>query len=719
MSLQTIKKELFYGQKYDLHVHEYKHIVKSLELISDLNSTKPVWQSHNQKAERLSQCLKTVSQIIPFYMSAMYLIDEDGLDISLNQCLPRDAEDQLSNYLEQFIDDGTLGWVINQPKAIELPESHKNETHIFHIIATKNRVFGIFFGVLAGIQRVNPAFLDLISLAFGQCASHMESDDLACQIERTEQAYKVQLGQCRDELNLAKEKLQFDNDADTFWGDRSRRDIGSHLGEMNRALDLLQETELSDQQKSLLKEVIQSEHKLDNLLNLALPLSNKEQAETNPTAHQVFNISDHIDGVLQQMASQAFDKGLDIQSIVSPDIPRWLTGDVQCLQQLLRHLITNAIEYTPTGSVVVRVDRVDVPANVCMLKCAIEDTGVGMISKVKQRIQSHLSSSNSVMSDAPSNIGFGLATCKKLIHNMHGQMGMHSQFGQGSVFYFIVPFSIANKPAEMQKIPVHLTLITENKQLMEAVSAKVDGMIAGYSVSDTIKTFTQADRSAGLSVCLIDEPMLDDMSLSLLKRGYFGRQSALILLTNDALQGEAKDLTPYDGFDFMLSKPLHGQALFNRLKAVVNTHHDEAAMASLSPSILDIDPQATCKALVIETHLLSQEISSSLLKKMGCQVDIVDDGDAAFSALANVQYDVIFIDCHLAITRACKTSLQIRALEQSEGRPIARIIGMAKEVTQDLNTRCLEAGMDDLLVKPIKPGTLRKVMLKLLAAPIS
>ncbi len=714
MSLQTIKKELFYGQKHDLQVHEYKHIVKSLELITDLNSNKFVWHSHHQKAERLSQCIKTVSQIIPFYMSAMYLIDEDGLDISLSQCLPREAKDQFSEYLEQFIDDGTLGWVINQPKAIELPEKHKNETHIFHIIATKNRVLGIFFGVLAGSQRVNPVFLDLVSLVFGQCASHMESDDLACQIERTEQAYKAQRGQCCDELNLAKEKQPFDNDADTLLGDRCRRDMDRYLREMNRALVLLQETKLSDQQRSLLNEVTQSEHKMDNLLNLSLPLSNNEQAETNSAAHQIFNVADHIDDVLQQMANQAFDKGLDIQSVISPDIPRWLTGDAQYLQQLLKHLITNAIEYTPTGSVIVRLNQVDVPANICMLKCAIEDTGVGLISKVKQRIQRYLSSPNLAVSDTPLNIGFGLAACKKLVQSMHGQMGMYSQFGQGSVFYFIVPFSIANKPTERQKIPVHLTLITKNKPLMESVSAKVDGMIAGYSVSSSLEALTQVDRSAGWPVCLIDEPILDDASLSLLKRDDFDPQATLILLSKEVLLGELKNLTSYDGFDFMLSKPLPGQVLLNRLKAVVDTHHSMSVMASLSPSIFSVDSQATFKALVIETHLLSQEISSSLLKKVGCQVDIVDDGDAALLALACVQYDLIFIDCHLTITGAYQTALKIRALEQSEERPRVPIIGMVKEVAQDLSARCLEAGIDDLLVKPIKPDRLRKVILKLL-----
>jgi signal transduction histidine kinase/CheY-like chemotaxis protein len=486
--------------------------------------------------------------------------------------------------------------------------------------------------------------------------------------------------------------------------------------------DLLLRTDLSGEQREYANTIRTSADALLNVVNDILDFSKIEagKLELEVTDFSPAAITEEMGALL---AGTAHAKGVELVIDVDEDVPNMVRGDAGRLRQVLLNLAGNAVKFTDAGEVVVRsvVDEQD--ANSVWLRFEVRDTGPGISSDNQRHLFESFSQGDSSSTRRHGGSGLGLAISKRLIELMSGNMGFESVVGRGSTFWVSIPFVVrpdldaarAVKATEsLQGMPVIVVDDNAtNRTILERTLTRW-GMVP-TTVEDAQTALTvmrEAARSGNpFPVALLDfaMPEMDGIHLArAISKDQHLRSTRRALLTSTGERGEAVD----GDIDVFLTKPVRQSALYNCIVEMVQGSSRQAAVPD-GMEYPTIDRSST-HILLAEDNVVNQMVAQRMLEKLGFSIDVVSNGQEALDALAKKPYSLVFMDCQMPVLDGYQA---VRALRQRTGGERVPIIAMTASVMEGDAEKCIAAGMDDYLSKPVRAEDLESMVLRWARTP--
>jgi two-component system, sensor histidine kinase and response regulator len=479
---------------------------------------------------------------------------------------------------------------------------------------------------------------------------------------------------------------------------------------------LLLDTELTTEQQVYAETVRRSGEALLAIINDILDFSKIEagRLELEPAP---FPLREAIAEALKTLAPLAHGKGLELAYAIGPDVPDDLIGDTGRLSQVLLNLVGNAIKFTDLGEVAVHVTAETVTPDDVTLRVAVQDTGVGIPADKCQLIFEAFTQADASITRQFGGTGLGLAISRRLVHLMGGRIGVDSHVGLGSTFHFTAQLRRSPQPAPRRLAASSRALRglrvlaaddnATNRQLLEAMltawettATVVDGGRAALAGLEEARRAGQAFR-----LVLLDARMPDLDGFAVAER--IRQDPALVdatvmLLTSDVKTGDLARCRNL-GIAHHLVKPFTPSELLNAVLLALGEDVDATrAMAGPAPPGTTAHPPRL-QVLVAEDNAVNQQLISRLLEKLGHGVVVAANGQEAITMYANRPFDLVVMDVQMPVMDGLAATAAIRQREAGHpGRPRLPIIALTAAAMPGDRERCLAAGMDDYLTKPIK-----------------
>ncbi len=478
---------------------------------------------------------------------------------------------------------------------------------------------------------------------------------------------------------------------------------------------LLLDTQLTPQQREFAEAARSSGEALLGIINDILDFSKIEAGRLDIEIIP-FDLRQLVEDIAELLAESAQRKGLELTYRIDDAVPTAVRGDPGRIRQILTNLVGNAIKFTERGEVVVRV-MVDQPAtDAKMVRFQVTDTGIGIPHEARIRLFQAFTQVDSSTTRRYGGTGLGLAISRQLAELMGGAIGVESEPGRGSTFWFTVPLE---ESAEQSPEPLANTDLTglralivddnaTNRSILESQLASWGMMTASAaSGSEALAQLRDAPSTAPFRLAIIDLQMPDMDGLMLareIRADASIAQTRLVLLTSLGWPGLTGDAQPSDA-DAFLTKPVRQSQLLDCVVSIMAAHAPASALSPEHPRHEPLKPEPAPvvpgpRILVAEDNAVNQKVAVHLLERLGYQADVVGDGREAVEALARIPYPLVLMDCQMPEMDGYTATATIRAREGTNRH--TPIIAMTAGAMAGDRERCLEAGMDDYIAKPIR-----------------
>jgi CheY-like chemotaxis protein len=463
------------------------------------------------------------------------------------------------------------------------------------------------------------------------------------------------------------------------------------------AAELLSKAELDTRSRTIVQTISDASEALFALINSVLDFS-KIEAGKMELQLAPFETDAVVEGAAEVAAHLARQKGIALHAYVDPAIPA-LTGDRDRLRQILLNLLANAVKFADRGVVIVRAQLLAEDAERVTLHFDVEDSGIGIAPDVIPTLFEPFAQADRTASRRFGGTGLGLSISKRLVELMGGEIGVRSELGSGSSFWFIVPFERAGAAREPRRLPSHITaLIVSGDDAFADITARYlrSWSMATRRVSGKAELQQLLSADGRQTIAIVD----------VADAGFAEGDGA-----NDALSGLDRSRIIAIGTDEGLRKPIRQSQLFD---AIAGT----PAIQTVPPHPRPQPPAAgrangparsSRHMLVAEDNAQLQTLLQLQFDELGIDVTFVSDGRQALDALAAGHFDMVFMDCQMPNLDGLEATRRIRSGERISGGhvPIAAMTANAFAEDRD---ECLAAGMDDYLPKPVKLDDLRAMM---------
>jgi PAS domain S-box-containing protein len=489
-------------------------------------------------------------------------------------------------------------------------------------------------------------------------------------------------------------------------------------------IELLLETPLNPMQLDYAQTVRDSAAALLTVINDILDFSKVEAGKLDLEVLDM-DMRDTVEDVARLLAIQAHAKGLEVIALIDPSLPDLVRGDAGRLRQVLLNLGGNAVKFTQKGEVSIECKVAQKDDRGVIVRCEIRDTGMGIPANRVDALFKAFTQVDASTTRRFGGTGLGLSIVKRLVELMGGEVGVSSEEGVGSTFWFTARLSVAHEavkvrpgpPAELrgQRIVIVDDNTTNRKVLMGQLSLCGMEAVCASSAEEALSVMRQAaETGRPFEVALLDHQMpgCDGATLGKTILGEHALRGArLILLTSSGQRGDGRMFSEL-GFAGYLLKPVTHRDLTDCLMMVLGTQAEgwrTATQPIVTRHALRSQRQREAHHILLaEDNLVNQKVACRILEKLGYRVDVAADGQAAFEAWQSGRYDVILMDCQMPVMDGYETTRKIREHEAPDTH--VPIIALTAHAMKGADNECRAAGMDDYLSKPIDKGQLQNTL---------
>jgi two-component system sensor histidine kinase/response regulator len=656
----------------------------------------------------LQAFLREVDRLLPGVHAAVYVVDPETLDFQLRLVNAPSWRVDLERVGSEQIRKGLFAWALRsgRPTVLEMAVGALDA----HVGVLPLMTVGTVVGVCLLVQDrsqcdISVEHLTLISVLGTQFAFVLENVRLFQKLEDQ----KRDLERALDAARLKSEFIA-----------NMSHEIRTPMNGVCGMTELLLETHLSAEQREFADTVRCSAKAVLALINDILDFSKIEAGKLELEAVD-FDLNGVVEDATLLLAPGAAAKGLEISCLVDADVFRSVRGDPGRIRQILINLVGNAIKFTEAGEVIVHATRESGPDTDVSVRFSVTDTGIGIPADQMSRLFQEFSQIDGPMKRQMQGTGLGLTICKRLAEMMHGRVGVESEPGRGSTFWFTANLKPALGAVVQRQAPpfeirdAGVLVVDANPtgrefltRRLQSWGARVTGVSSGADALATLRDATAQGRA--YRIVLVDSRLLDMDAEALAQQiradsGLSGVALGLLAPLGNAEPGAGDN---GGSFGHRLTKPVREAHLAQCLTHLLRSGQlgmPTRVPGAVAQSHVNSSP---CRILLVEDNRVNQRVAKGLLEKNGMRVDVAGNGREALAALDREAYDIVFMDLQMPEMDGYEATGEIRRREGA-GRHLP-IVAMTAHAMPEDRARCFAVGMDDYLTKPVAMDDLRQVL---------
>lgn len=440
-----------------------------------------------------------------------------------------------------------------------------------------------------------------------------------------------------------------------------------------------------------------------------------------------FNLTTLVDDVSDLMSQAANSKGLEVISFIEPDVPTYLNGDPGRIRQILTNLINNAIKFTFHGQVFVHIKLSKVEGKNHFINFNIKDSGIGIEQEKIGKMFTRFTQADMSTTRKYGGTGLGLSICKELVELMHGRIGIESDFGKGSNFWFTIsllpPTGVMQEELDVEQLKQlngkNIALVESNEIARLAFIGKAKKLgvnctstnVPSFAMSpqDMMKIiFAEINQFTNPDIIFIDHNSATGMNGIAVAEHLKLREDlknvplVLMISTKDKLNIAQEKLAI---FNRIMLKPIKTSRITNSMFEIFSIEHDEDEFSFEKNPLTEKNKEKNgsgIRVLLCEDNEVNMKVALMILKRLNVTIDTAENGQEAINKFLHVKYDIILMDCMMPIVDGYQATAEIRKFEKEHKFEPVTIIALTANATEEDRKKCLDAGMDDFITKPIR-----------------